>query len=425
MAETQQVLYGLARPPDLKREAIESYAVPVYLERLDTQFIEDIVIFPSARDRLAPDVQVLATRDFMQDQAAISMPEGSGRMRVVTAAGGGRSVPILCPDNAIPYNNQFLGGMVMEKGTISGNVLYTEKLIERDKELVVPWGFFGRKEADFEDNILSRLLDSGMRTSLPLGYIVLKNHLLKAYLTSEWKKAGNERVARLMEKGLSLIEESGDQAVLMFRVVDVADRIGNTSADLLKVTDPQTQKEKDRAKEHRIVQIARIAGLFAREAQMFPDSFQNYLHDTGLTKKDALQALHAVMQRKTLTEKQFLNYTTFLIGIVAANQRALGAATDKAILEHAMFPYTLGRTLSESKDISLGFMHNDVEESINETLGAWKKELVLHGYGLYREVCSCIEDIPVHEGPRLRHATPSNLCADIYNSIIPSIELKL
>lgn len=309
---------------------------PVAVENVP-QLVEEIVVNPVAFGLLAGDYRYLATEDYLRENVCLSVPISKGGSGILSPDNWGRAVPL--GYGGIRYGG-IVGGTVMGKGCFRSGKYYNRNIDFRSTK-DKPIGFFGAKDARKEMEIGNGLLEVGYRSSLVLGYAILKPTETRRFLENRWN--ANLPVRSDIATCFKLLAEAKDEPVFMARVAGVTSRLHmSRPADL-----------------YRRAEIVRAAGLFYEESTENRDHFSLYLSgDDGY--EETRRVLDKMRRRIRLTKDEFVTLVKLYLGIFDRNKLALEKANTHPVLSKYS---DLGIILSAPKDNDPMCITLDFEEA--------------------------------------------------------------
>lgn len=308
---------------------------PVAVEKVP-QLVEEVVVNPVAQELLMADFRYLTTKDYLRENACLTVPMARGG-GVLSPDYWGRAVPL--GYGGIPYGH-FVGGTVMGKGCFRSGKYY-ERLRDLRSTRDMPIGFFGATDAEKEMEIGNSLLAVDFRSSLVLGYAILKPVETKSFLLNRWRTNGEVELD--IERCFLLLSQAVDKPAFMARVAGVTSR--------LHVIKPLNL--------YRRAEVVRAAGLLMDESTRNPDHFSLYLAGDNSNEKIRV-VLDKTNRRVRLVEDEFLALVRLYTGIFERNNLALVEAKKHPVLAKYS---DLGFVLGAPKDNDPMSLTLDFEET--------------------------------------------------------------
>ncbi len=325
----------------LSRGSISSEHVTVSSsEKLPLSVAEEIKVNPLAKESLDPVFSFLLEPKFFLNNCYVTVPIETTDHKILSPSSWGRSLPV--GYGYFSYNNEFVGGVVMAKGTfLNGEYLK----LDPQKSKNYFYGFNDAESCEEEINISNQLLASGFRSSLPLGYVTLKPKLLENFLVNRWRNEPNYK--EIVENGLNYLASEKGIPAIMFRLSGTTERMIFL----------QSKKYADRLSKRRKAELSRAARLFLREAQLFPSSFVDKLGGDKTLAKNIFSVLTSISERKKIDNQGMELFATWVLAIVKTNEKALSRLLSK----NSSFK-NIGSSLSSPKDTDLALFSQDFEE---------------------------------------------------------------
>lgn len=324
---------GYKKVPESSNKLRESFGGLTTASLINTveaplDLVRDVVINPKISEFLSKEWVGFFNEDWMAANILITAPRDHLGVDILTISEFGRSNPTgYC---RIPYANKFVGGVVYGKGGGISGSKWLEGISANESH--TPWGYYGDKDADWEIKESNLLLNSGLRTSLPLGYVIFDYDKLCDFVHNTWNY--NAFLAKRHVANIRKVVANGDSPSYLYRLGGVCERVFRP-----------LDRNRDR------VSLIRGFRLHKKELELFPKFYDENL--TFTTRKSAEEVINTLSRGERGKKAKIDQTIDLLSGIFV---RELN------IIKYSNFKHLWG-IFPQTKDTDLALFKTDWEES--------------------------------------------------------------
>lgn len=290
--------------------------VTVGYKELPPKAIEYFIPNDELREFLPPQFHYLLFRKFLLKHLYMTVPLETATHQKLVSHESGRTLEGIINGPFVPLANKFMASKFDLKGAFRSGGVY-QREFELHEYSQTPFGFIDENHVTHVKDVSNQLIKAGLRTSVVLGGVVLKNDVVIEWLSKQnFPQIILERAIRDIEN----ISINNKKLAMYWRLGGVSTRWRRDVAgahDMLLTKGDYLLKE-----QYMRNSFTRAAHLFLAEWKAFPEQTNKYLANPN-DADETLESLRALALRQELTVDQFELIKKYYAGMLVDYIEAL------------------------------------------------------------------------------------------------------